>query len=361
MSKCRKVLLVAGARPNFMKLAGLHHRFVADSRFDVAICHTGQHFDTNMSDVFWESLELPVPDFFLNVRASGVAATIGTVSMKMAELLQNTPFDDVVVFGDVSGTAGAAIAVAHSTARLVHVEAGLRSFDRDMPEELNRITVDHLSDLLFASEESGMDNLAREGIAPELCHLVGNLMIECLIQTRSKWETFNQRKPEEYSVCTFHRPENVDDDAQLALLVDRIGELKSFTPLKWPLHPRTRNRLQATSLMKRVQSMSHVTIMEPQGYFEFLSIVNEAKLVLTDSGGIQEETTYLGKPCITVRKNTERPVTLSLGTNMLLSLAAENFVGQIMQHHDRISSRILEPIPFWDDLTSKRIIGVMAG
>ena len=360
MNKCRRVLLVAGARPNFMKLAGLHHRLATDSRFDVAICHTGQHFDTNMSDVFWNSLELPVPNFFLNVRASGVAATIGIVSMKMAELLQESPFDDIVVFGDVSGTAGAAIAAAHSPARLVHVEAGLRSFDRDMPEELNRITVDHLSDLLFVSESSGMENLGKEGIAPELCHLVGNLMIECLIKTRPKWATFNRPASQDYSVCTFHRPENVDDDAQLALLVDRIGELKEFTALKWPLHPRTRSRLQATGLIKRVEDMTHVTIMEPQGYFEFLSMVSGAKLILTDSGGIQEETTYLGKPCITLRKNTERPVTLSLGTNILLGLSAQGFVEQIVQHHDKITSRASEPIPFWDDQTSKRIVDVMA-
>lgn len=360
MTKPRKTLLVAGARPNFMKLAGLHHRLAADNRFDVAICHTGQHFHPSMSDIFWQSLELPVPDFFLNIHATGVAATIGATAMKIAELLQGTPFDDVVVFGDVSGTAGAAIAAAHNSARLVHVEAGLRSFDRDMPEELNRITVDHLSDMLFVSEQAGMVNLSNEGIAPDLCHLVGNLMIECLIQTRPKWQALDRGNSEEYSVCTFHRPENVDDDARLALLVDRIAELAKFTTLKWPLHPRTRNRLEVTGLLKMVQDMTHVTVLEPQGYFEFLSMVSTAKLVLTDSGGIQEETTYLGKPCVTVRKNTERPATLSLGTNMLLSLTADDFLGGVMRHHYDVNNRSLEPIPFWDDQTSKRIADAMA-
>lgn len=361
MSKPRRSLLVAGARPNFMKLAGLHHRLAKDSRFEVAICHTGQHSQVNMSDVFWRSLELPEPDFFLNVRASGVTATIGATAQKISELLQSTTFDDVVVFGDVSGTAGAALAAAHSRARLIHVEAGLRSFDRNMPEELNRITVDHLSDMLLVSEEAGMVNLSNEGIAPELCHLVGNLMIECLIRTRPKWETLNRGDSEEYSVCTFHRPENVDEDTQLRILVDRIAELEKFSRVKWPLHPRTRNRLQLTGLLKAVENMPHVKILEPQGYFEFLSMVSSAKLVLTDSGGIQEETSYLGKPCITVRKNTERPSTISLGTNILLSLTANDFLRQVEDHYDDIRSRRLEPIPLWDDQTSKRIADAMAG
>lgn len=361
MTARRKVLLVAGARPNFMKLAGIHHRLAADKRFEVSICHTGQHFDANMSDVFWESLELPKPDFFLNVRATGVAATIGATATKIAELLQASPVDDVMVFGDVSGTAGAAIAAAHAPARLIHVEAGLRSFDRDMPEELNRITVDHLSDLLFVSEQSGMENLAREGIAPGRCHLVGNLMIECLIRTRAKWQDLECSIPQEFSVCTFHRPENVDNDARLALLVDRIAGLADFSPLVWPLHPRTRNRLQAVGSLQTVQDMAHVTLLEPQGYFEFISMVNAAQMVLTDSGGIQEETSYLGKPCVTIRDNTERPVTLSVGTNILLSLAAEDFDCQVVRHYEAITGRAPAPIPFWDDQASSRIADVMAG
>ena len=361
MTARRKVLLVAGARPNFMKLAGIHHRLAADNRFEIAVCHTGQHFDANMSDVFWESLELPRPDFFLNVRAAGVAATIGETATKVAELLQASPADDVVVFGDVSGTAGAAIAAAHAPARLIHVEAGLRSFDRDMPEELNRITVDHLSDLLFVSEQSGMENLARDGIAPERCHLVGNLMIECLIRTRAKWQHLECNIPREFSVCTFHRPENVDDDGCLALLVNRVAELADFSALVWPLHPRTRNRLRAMGLLRTLQGMAHVTLLEPQGYFEFISMVNAARLVLTDSGGIQEETSYLGKPCVTIRKNTERPVTLSVGTNMLLNLDSDDFGRQVARHYEAVTGRAPAPIPFWDDQVSRRIVDLMAG
>jgi UDP-N-acetylglucosamine 2-epimerase (non-hydrolysing) len=343
-----------------MKLAGLHHRFVSDARFEPQICHTGQHFDVDMSDVFWEALELPKPDFFLNVRAKGVAATIGATAAKVSELLQASPVDDVVVFGDVSGTAGAAIAAAHSSARLIHVEAGLRSFDRQMPEELNRIMVDHLSDLLLASEQSGIANLASEGIATERVHLVGNLMIECLIRTRAKWQVIERSIPQEFCVCTFHRPENVDVDAQLALLVERLAQLSDFSTLVWPLHPRTHNSLQAAGLLERVQEMPHVILIKPQGYFQFISLVNSSLLVLTDSGGIQEEASYMGKPCVTVRKNTERPVTVNLGTNMLLSLSSDDFVQQVILHYEAVSNRAKAPIPLWDDQVSRRIVDVMA-
>ncbi|MCC1498222.1 non-hydrolyzing UDP-N-acetylglucosamine 2-epimerase [Alcanivorax sp. 1008] len=360
MKNFRQILLVAGARPNFMKLAGLYHRLKSDERFDVKICHTGQHFDSNMSDVFWNSLKLPVPDYSLNIRAVGVASTIGETAAKLSSLLCENEFDDVVVFGDVSGTAGAAIAAAHSSARLIHVEAGLRSFDRDMPEELNRITVDHLSDLLLVSEQSGMENLHKEGIPSDRFYLVGNLMIECMLNTRSEWHTPQRTGSEAFGVCTFHRPENVDDEKALTILVDRVLEISELTPLVWPLHPRTRLRLDSFGLLRNLENSLGVTITEPQGYLEFLNLVSASKFVLTDSGGIQEETSYLGKPCITVRKNTERPITLTLGTNRLLSLMADDFVSQVMRHVKHISEKVLEEIPYWDSLVSKRISDILA-
>ena len=317
----RKILLIAGTRPNFIKLAPLYHRIKSEApEIQPLICHTGQHFDFNMSDIFWQNLELPSPDFQLNIKGNGVVDTIGKTLLGINEIIGQQHFDLVIVFGDVNATAAGAIAGAQSRIPVMHVEAGLRSFDRDMPEEINRVITDHVSDYLMVSEPSGLKNLKQEGFPDSRVIMIGNIMIECLIRTKKHWEAiklgkgiqlFYDRKP---VVATFHRPENVDNPVTLQRMIDILQGLSARHSVVFPVHPRTKSRLEQYKLMEQIENNANILLTEPLSYFEFLKLVSNARLVITDSGGVQEETSFLNIPCITFRKNTERPVTVELGT-----------------------------------------------
>jgi UDP-N-acetylglucosamine 2-epimerase (non-hydrolysing) len=359
----KKILLIAGTRPNFIKLAPLYHR-IRNEAPDIQpfICHTGQHFDFNMSDIFWQNLELPAPDFQLNIKGEGVADTIGKTILGINEIIRKESFGLVVVFGDVNATAAGAIVGAQSRIPVMHVEAGLRSFDREMPEEVNRVITDHVSDYLMVSEPSGLKNLEREGFPPEKVIMVGNIMIECLLRSRSHWEAmplkgdiraFYEKKP---VVATFHRPENVDNPSTLQRIADILQCFSATRPVVFPVHPRTRARLQQHDLFHRLAEDPNILITEPLSYFEFLRLVSNAEMVITDSGGVQEETSFLQIPCVTFRKNTERPVTVELGTNKMMSIFDDGYLAKIEEHVAALRQRRAISIPYWDDAVSRRIL-----
>lgn len=359
----KKILLVAGTRPNFIKLAPLYHRIKSEAAgIHPYICHTGQHFDFNMSDIFWQNLELPTPDFQLNIKGSGVVDTIGKTILGINEVVQQHTFDLVIVFGDVNATAAGAIVGAQSRIPVMHVEAGLRSFDREMPEEVNRVITDHISDYLMVSEPSGIKNLQREGFPESKVRLVGNIMIECLLRTKKNWEglaldkeiqAFYDRKP---IIATFHRPENVDNPATLQRIIDILRNFSTHQPVVFPVHPRTKARFIENDLFDTLKNDPEILITDPLSYFQFLKLVSNASLVITDSGGVQEETSFLNIPCVTFRKNTERPVTVELGTNIMMNIFDKDYFDRIKQHTGRLQSAAPVKIPLWDDQVSSRIL-----
>jgi UDP-N-acetylglucosamine 2-epimerase (non-hydrolysing) len=362
----KNILLIAGTRPNFIKLAPLYHRLHTMDKFNKFICHTGQHFDFNMSDIFWKNLELPEPDFQLNIKGNGVVDIIGKTLLGLNEIIQKHHFDLVVVFGDVNATVAGAIAAAQSRLKIMHVEAGLRSFDRSMPEEINRIITDHVADYLMVSEPSGIRNLEKEGFAKTQYQLVGNIMIESLIRTRSKWDAI--RLPDAWTdflnakpvVATFHRPENVDDPFHLKRVVEIISSFSKKDLLVFPVHPRTRARLTQHGLLSKLEADKNILLTEPMSYFEFLKFISHAGLVITDSGGVQEETSYLHVPCVTFRKNTERPVTVELGTNLMMGIWDDDFHLLAENHIKGLRESNPTPIPLWDDKVSQRILSFIA-
>jgi UDP-N-acetylglucosamine 2-epimerase (non-hydrolysing) len=359
----KKILLIAGTRPNFIKLAPLYHRIKSEApEMQPVICHTGQHFDFNMSDIFWQNLELPPPDFQLNIKGNGVVDTIGKTLLGINEIIGQHKFDLVIVFGDVNATAAGAIAGAQSRIPVMHVEAGLRSFDREMPEEINRVITDHVSDYLMVSEQSGLKNLKQEGIPDSKVCMIGNIMIECLIRTKKHWETiqlskkiqpFYDRKP---IVATFHRPENVDNQATLQRIIDMLLSFSAGQPVVFPVHPRTRARFEQNQQLHKLQNDPNILLTEPLSYFEFLKLVSNSRLVVTDSGGVQEETSFLNIPCVTFRKNTERPVTVELGTNLMMDIQDLHFRSLIENHITGLQNRHIDLIPLWDDQVSQRIV-----
>lgn len=313
-----RVCNVVAARPNFMKMAPVVLELVRRG-VDQVLVHTGQHYDSNMSDVFFDELGMPRPDVHLGV-GSGThgAQTAAVLAAFEVTCLQFRP-DVVVVAGDVNSTLAAGLAAAKLGIRVAHVEAGLRSFDRTMPEEVNRVLTDHLSDVLFATEDDAVGNLRREGIDPGRVHLVGNCMVDTLLRhvetalAARPWERFGL-KPSGFALLTLHRPANVDDEDSLRAFMTAINQVSHRLPVLFPVHPRTRDRLERA----RVEPSRWVQLCEPLPYLTFLGLMARARCVLTDSGGIQEETTALGVPCLTLRDNTERPVTVRQGTNRLI-------------------------------------------
>jgi UDP-N-acetylglucosamine 2-epimerase (non-hydrolysing) len=358
----KDILLIAGTRPNFIKLAPLYHQLRLHDDYKVLICHTGQHFDFNMSDIFWQNLELPPPDFQLNIQGDGVVDTIGKTILGINEVLLNNRFDLVIVFGDVNATAAGAIAAVQSQLKVMHVEAGLRSFDRSMPEEINRIITDHISNFLMVSEPCGIVNLRKEGFDKHSYEFVGNIMIESLIRTRPKWEKIQlplkieKVMADHPVVMTFHRPENVDHELPLTRLVEIAQMVAKDSYVVFPLHPRTKAKLKHFALLESIINQGRIILTEPLGYFHFLKTISGASMVITDSGGIQEETSFLQIPCVTVRKNTERPITVSSGTNMMMDIYDNHFLSKIASHKIQLENQTYEPIPFWDDKVSCRII-----
>jgi UDP-N-acetylglucosamine 2-epimerase (non-hydrolysing) len=364
MSKRRRIYLVAGARPNFMKIAPLWHVLEArQDRYEVAIVHTGQHYDYVMSEVFFKNLKLPEPHYFLDVGSGTHGYQTAEVLKRFEDLAMDRRPHLVVVVGDVNSTIAAALASVKLGILVAHVEAGLRSFDMAMPEEVNRILTDRISDLLFVSEPSGLANLAAEGIDKGKIHLVGNLMIDSLkssleeIRARDTAEKMGL-KGDRFGLVTLHRPSNVDAESSLRQVLAILREAASRGKLVFPAHPRTRKSIDKHGLKQEFAALDNVTIIEPVGYFDFANLMIHCSYVLTDSGGIQEETTWLGIPCITLRKNTERPLTVEQGTNRItgLDLAAVKAALDWARSFDASAYSAPE---LWDGHAAERVVKIV--
>lgn len=305
-----------------MKVAPLYHALRADPGFEVYLVHTGQHYDANMSDAFFADLGLPEPDFHLGVGSGTHAEQTGRTMIEYEKVCMAEQPDCVIVVGDVNATAAVALVCTKLHVPIVHLEAGLRSRDRSMPEEINRLVTDAVADLLWTPSPDGDENLRAEGVPADKIERVGNIMLDSFEMLRGRIEADGTRRElgldsGSYGVVTLHRPANVDDPAVLRLLVDQLTAAARRLPLVFPVHPRTRARLQAAGLLEGLAAAPGLRLIEPLGYIPFMNLVTGARLAITDSGGLQEETTYLGIPCITLRPNTERPVTVSEGTNRL--------------------------------------------
>jgi UDP-N-acetylglucosamine 2-epimerase (non-hydrolysing) len=319
-----KIVNVVGARPNFMKIAPVIEEMRRRSdRIRPLLVHTGQHYDEAMNDSFFEDLGIPRPDINLGVGSDSHAAQTARIMIEFERVLQQHRPDWVVVVGDVNSTLAATLVASKMTVRVAHVEAGLRSRDRTMPEEVNRLVTDALADLLLTPSRDANDNLLREGIAAEKIRFVGNVMIDTLYinldraRASQALERFGL-EPGRYAVMTLHRPSNVDDRATLSRIFDALETIQRHLPLVFPVHPRTRARIEEFGLNGIVMKQPNLILTEPMGYLDFLKLFSNSRLVLTDSGGIQEETTALGIPCLTLRQNTERPITVTEGTNRLV-------------------------------------------
>ncbi len=358
-----KIVNVVGARPNFIKMAPIQRAMAENERLEPILVHTGQHYDQKMSRVFFEDLELPRPEVYLGVGSGSHAQQTASIMTAFESTLQKLKPDLVLVVGDVNSTLACTLVACKMGIRVAHVEAGLRSFDRSMPEEINRIVTDSLADLLFVTEEAGMENLKREGIAVEKTFLVGNVMIDSLVRFREKARTTIELEsigvgPGHYSLVTLHRPGNVDCRESLVTILEAFSELDRGVRLLFPVHPRTRKRFEEFGLLEAFASLPHLKMIEPLGYLAFLRLMEEARLVITDSGGIQEETTYLGIPCLTLRPNTERPVTISLGTNQLVALDKNELIAKAAPILAGTRKRGKIP-PLWDGATAGRIVATL--
>jgi UDP-N-acetylglucosamine 2-epimerase (non-hydrolysing) len=316
--------LVAAARPNFMKVAPLYKALASENSWcRVRLVHTGQHYDANMSDAFLKDLGLPEPDAHLGIGGGTHAQQTGGVMIAYEAECQRSRPDWTVVVGDVNSTVACTLAAKKLGIRVAHLEAGLRSGDRSMPEELNRIATDALADLLWTPSADADENLQREGVSKDRIELVGNIMIDSLEMMKAKVQSRRYARSlglaeKGFGVVTLHRPSNVDSADQLAKMVEVVLTAARRSPVVFPVHPRTRQRLEASGLLKRLTEAKGVVVTEPLGYTDFMSLVFDCRYALTDSGGIQEETSYLGIPCLTLRENTERPITVSQGTNRLV-------------------------------------------
>lgn len=353
-----QVLCVAGARPNFMKIAPI---LVAleESGIAAQLLHTGQHYDAAMSQDFFRELGIRVPDHHLEVGSATHAVQTAEVMKRFEPVLEQVNPEAVLVVGDVNSTLACALVAAKRGVRVIHVEAGLRSYDRRMPEEINRVLTDQISDLLFTTEKSALANLLREGIEPSRVEFVGNVMIDTLKSNLARAVPAAVTLGEahgDYALLTLHRPSNVDDPATLSRLLDVISEIAQTLPVVAPLHPRTRNNIAAFGLENRLAALK---VMPPVSYLHMLGLMREARVVLTDSGGLQEETTALGVPCITLRENTERPVTITEGTNTLVGsdpAAIRQAFSEIMTTGGK-RGRIPE---YWDGEAARRIAHTLA-
>lgn len=356
----KKIISVVGARPNFMKAAPLYK--VLKNKFAKhLLCHTGQHYDDKMSKVFFEDLELPHPDFYLGVGSGSITEQMSKIMIEFEKIVQREHPDIVNVIGDVTSTIACGLVAARHQIRVAHIEAGLRSYDRTMPEEINRILTDDISDYLFVTEKSGLENLLREGKNSENIFFVGNLMIDSVIHylpmaNTSNIHTMLQIKNNNYILVTLHRPRNVDFIDELTKIISMLNELSNKAKIVFPIHPRTKKNLSTFGLLKELSK--NIILTDPVGYIDFLSLMKNATLVITDSGGIQEETTYLGIQCITARDNTERPITVEVGTNHLVGTNWSNVEKTAIEV---INGKIKKgSIPeLWDGNSAERIAEIL--
>ncbi len=364
-----KIVIVAGARPNFMKIAPLIHAIEKDrmnlkpgqTRMDYLLVHTGQHYDTEMSDVFFRDLGIPLPDYNLGVGSASHAVQTANIMIRFEEVCLREKPDWVLVVGDVNSTMACTLVAAKMGIKVGHVEAGLRSYDRLMPEEINRIVTDALADLLFTPSRDADENLLREGVAPGKIRFVGNIMIDTLEMMRATIEsgaTYKSVGLEAggYGTVTMHRPCNVDNPSVLKMVCGVLEEIAGLVPLVFPVHPRTRQKMEEDHLLSPMFRTGNLFLLEPLNYVSFMNLVVNSCFVITDSGGIQEETSYLGIPCLTVRENTERPITITNGTNQLCELGqlkpkVEDIIGGFAPRR--------RDLDLWDGKTAARIVEIL--
>jgi UDP-N-acetylglucosamine 2-epimerase (non-hydrolysing) len=353
--------LVCGARPNFMKVAPLYHALAKEPWASPVIVHTGQHYDANMSGSFFADLGMPEPSISLGVGSGSHAEQTAKVMVAYEKILRDQRPDLVVVVGDVNSTLAATLAASKLGVKVAHLEAGLRSFDRTMPEEINRLVTDVLADLLWVPSRDGIANLLAEGVPESKIAFVGNIMIDSLEMLRDRIERLNTyveygQTVRSYAVVTLHRPSNVDDPAVLGTICGLLEDISEMVPLIFPVHPRTRRQINEDGLFARTRGSARLVLPDPLNYISFMNLVLNARLVITDSGGIQEETSYLGIPCLTMRENTERPITLTHGTNQLCRLDA---LKAKVQDILRDGARRVPKIELWDGRTAQRIVAAL--
>ena len=361
-----KVLHVVGARPNFMKIAPLMAAMARrPGEFEQTLVHTGQHYDATMSDVFFRELEMPEPTVNLEVGSGSHAQQTAQVMMRFEPVLQRYKPDWVVVPGDVNSTIACALVASKLGIRIAHLEAGLRSFDRGMPEEINRVLTDQISDILLTPSCDGDQNLLREGVSARKIHMVGNIMIDSLVQLLPKAEQRNRDARQQaglseghskYVLATMHRPSNVDHPETLLEILKAMNQLAAEIPVVMPVHPRTRQKIDGMNFHPH----SELRFSGPLGYLDFLALEAKAALVLTDSGGVQEETTFLGIPCLTARPNTERPVTISMGTNELVASRTEDILAAARRKLKDQPGIVRHKPPLWDGQTGERIASLLS-
>jgi len=353
-----KIFLITAARPNFMKVAPLFHALKKERWAEPQIIHTGQHYDIGMSDFFFEDLLLPQPHINLGIGSGTHAEQTGNVMIAFERVVSKERPDLIVVVGDVNSTMACTIAAVKLGCKVAHLEAGLRSFDRNMPEEINRVVTDALSDILWTPSPDADQNLLNEGIKPEKIKRVGNIMIDSLELLRKEIEKENMMEEfrldaGNYAVATLHRPVNVDTRDSLNKICDALEYIATKCKVVFPVHPRTKKNLETFGLHSRLDMNEHLIMIDPLSYVKFMNLVFSSKFLITDSGGIQEETTYLGIPCLTLRENTERPITVSMGTNRLCSIEnIQSCVDEVFQKNCTTGS-----IPeLWDGHTAERVV-----
>jgi UDP-N-acetylglucosamine 2-epimerase (non-hydrolysing) len=358
-----KIINVVGARPNFMKVAPIVEAMKQREReFTPLLVHTGQHYDDDMSDAFFRDLDLPAPDLHLGVGSAPREDQIAAVEERFEPVIRSERPHWVIVVGDVNSTLACARVGKKLGVKVAHVEAGLRSYDPTMPEEANRVETDRISDLLFTPSVDADKNLMAEGIQSERVRLVGNVMIDSLLKhlPQAKASRIKEKLAltnEQYAVVTLHRPSNVDELQALGRIVDALAEISERTAIVFPVHPRTQKTIAELGFSERLLSLKNLRMIEPLGYLDFLGLYSGARLVLTDSGGIQEETTVLGIPCLTLRENTERPITVSFGTNKVVGTRTESIVSEAFAALDA-KPKPAVAIPLWDGHTAERIVSM---
>jgi UDP-N-acetylglucosamine 2-epimerase (non-hydrolysing) len=360
------VINVAGARPNFMKVAPIVAAMKRrPENFQPLLVHTGQHYDEAMSETFFRDLEMPKPDVYLGVGSGSHAAQTAAVMQAFEPVVMKVKPDWVIVVGDVNSTLACALVCAKLGVKVAHVEAGLRSRDRTMPEEINRLLTDQIADLLLTPSQDADANLRAEGVSEKRISFVGNVMIDSLLRyqlvaNKSTIREHLDLKNKDYAVLTLHRPSNVDQLQTLAGIVDALEEIGKRLPIVFPVHPRTVKMIAESGLSARVKNAAGLRLVEPQGYLDFLQLLSGARLVLTDSGGIQEETTVLGIPCVTLRENTERPITVELGTNIIAGTEPANITRVAFAALDDPPNRSAQRVPpLWDGHTADRILDAL--